>query len=102
MSSVDIKYRAIEKLTIHTILREDLHLLKIAWKWVPHALTEVEKQTRYAICHLLFFKSTLFIHPRVLNTIQFHLYISMFLHDLSILEKENSCHDLIPNPRIFY
>ena len=39
-------------------------------------------------CHLfiyLFSNSTLFIHPRVPNTIHFHLYISMFLHDLSIL-----------------
>ena len=42
----------------------------------------------------------LFIHPRASNTIHFHLYISMFLHDLSILPKY-SCHDLIPNPRIY-
>jgi hypothetical protein len=83
------------------ILRKDLHLRKIASKWVPHALTEVEKWTRYAICHLLFFppKSTLFIHPRAPNTNHFHLYISMFLHDLSILPKKKiSYHDLTPNP----
>ena len=27
----------------------------LSWKWVPQALTEVEKWTQYAICHLLFF-----------------------------------------------
>ena len=45
----------IEKRTTHTILREDLHLQKIASKWMTHALSEVEKWTRYAICHLLIF-----------------------------------------------
>ena len=40
----------------------------------------------------------LFIYPRAPNTIHFHLYISMFLHDLSILPK-NNCYDLIPNHR---
>ena len=44
----------IEKRTIYKILREDYHLRKIALKWVPHALTEVEKWTQYAICHLNF------------------------------------------------
>ena len=39
----------LEKRTIHIILREDLHLRKIVSKWVPHALTEVEKWTLYAI-----------------------------------------------------
>ena len=40
--------RGIEKRIIHKILREDLHLRKIASKGVPLALTEVEKWTRYA------------------------------------------------------
>ena len=35
----------IEKRTIHEVLREYLHLRKIASKWVPNALTEVEKWT---------------------------------------------------------
>jgi hypothetical protein len=38
--------KGIENLTIHSISREDFHLHKIASKWVPHALTEVEKWTR--------------------------------------------------------
>ena len=79
----------IEKRTSHKILSEDLHLRKIASKWLPHALTEVEKWTLYAICHLLFSsKYALFTHPRAPNTIHFHLYISMFLHDLSVLPKK--------------
>ena len=40
------------------------------------------------------------IHPRASNTIHFHLDISRFLHDLSILLKKSSCHDLMPNPLI--
>ena len=49
----------------------------------------------------IFFQNPqLFIHPRAPNTIHFHLYISMFHHDLSILPQKNSFHDLIPNPRI--
>ena len=50
---------------------------------------------------LIFFKSALFILPRGPYTIPFLLYISMFLHDLSILPKnKNSCHYLIPKHRI--
>ena len=45
-------------------------------------------------------KSALSIHPGVPNTINFHLYIFKFLHDLSMLPK-NSCHDLVPNPSIY-
>jgi hypothetical protein len=33
----------IEKQIVVRILRENLHLLKIASKWVPHTLTEVKK-----------------------------------------------------------
>jgi hypothetical protein len=44
----------VEKRTIHKILKEDLHLRKITSMWVSHALTEVEKLTRYAICHYFF------------------------------------------------
>ena len=29
--------------TVHKILREDVHMRKIAAKWVPHALTEQQK-----------------------------------------------------------
>ena len=53
-------------------------------------------------CHLLFFsisKSALFIHPRASNTIHFHLYISVFLHDLSILPKRNKLWPRINVPR---
>ena len=92
----------IEKRTMPKVLREGRYLSKMALKQVPHALTEVEKWTRYVMYHLRFFKSTLFIHPRAPNTIQFHLYISTFLHDLSILPKNiYSCHGLIPNPLLY-
>ena len=40
----------IEKRTILKILRED-PLRKITSKWVPHALTEIEKWTRDVIYH---------------------------------------------------
>ena len=33
--------------TVHKILRKDLHMHKIAAKWVPHALTEQQKWCRY-------------------------------------------------------
>ncbi|GFY57148.1 histone-lysine N-methyltransferase SETMAR [Trichonephila inaurata madagascariensis] len=36
--------------TVHRILRNELHLRKIAARWVPHALTEVQRWLRYAIC----------------------------------------------------
>ena len=54
---------------------------------------------------MLFFNfsiSALFTHPRAPYTIHFHLYISMFIHDLSILQYiyKYSCYDLIPSPRI--
>ena len=32
----------IEKRTFHKVLRKDLHLCKIASKWVPHALTKMD------------------------------------------------------------
>ncbi|GFR28495.1 histone-lysine N-methyltransferase SETMAR [Trichonephila clavata] len=34
---------------VHRILRNELHLRKIALRWVPHALTEVKRCLRYAI-----------------------------------------------------
>ena len=34
------------------ILREDLHMSKIAAKWVPHALTEQQKWCRYETCRI--------------------------------------------------
>ena len=42
----------------------------------------------------------LLIHPRAPNSSHFHLYISMFLHDLPILPQKDSCHTLIRNPYI--
>ena len=45
----------IAKRTIHKDVRGDFHLREVASKWEPHALTEVEKWTRYAICNLLIF-----------------------------------------------
>ena len=35
---------------MHKILREDLHMRKIAAKCVPHALTEQQKWCRYETC----------------------------------------------------
>ncbi|GFU10159.1 uncharacterized protein TNCV_3449421 [Trichonephila clavipes] len=40
----------IEKRTVHRILRNELHLRKIVAWWVSHALTEVQRWLRYAIC----------------------------------------------------
>ena len=37
---------------MHKILREDLHMRKIAAKWVPHALTEQQKWCRYETCRI--------------------------------------------------
>ena len=39
-------HTGIDQATVHKILREDLHMRKIAKKWVPHALTE-QKWCRY-------------------------------------------------------
>ena len=36
-------HTGIDQATMHKILREDLHMRKIAAKWVPHALTEQQK-----------------------------------------------------------
>ncbi|PSN43656.1 hypothetical protein C0J52_16680, partial [Blattella germanica] len=41
----------IDQATVLTILRHDLHMRKIAAKWVPHALTEQQKWNRYETCH---------------------------------------------------
>ena len=38
--------------TVHKNLREDLHICKIAAKWVPHALTEQRKWCRYKTCRI--------------------------------------------------
>ena len=42
----------IDQATVHKILRHDLHMRKIAAKWVPHALTEQQKWTRYETCRV--------------------------------------------------
>ena len=38
--------------TVHKILQEDLHMRKIAAKWVPHALTEQQKWCLYETCRI--------------------------------------------------
>ena len=43
----------IEKRSFHMILRENLHMHKLASKRMSDALSEVKKLTRYAISHLL-------------------------------------------------
>ena len=43
-------YTGIDQATVHKILREDLHMRKIAAKCVPHALTEQQKWCRYETC----------------------------------------------------
>ena len=45
-----------------------------------------------------FSKSALLIHRRAPNTIHFYLYISIFLHDLSILQKKKKLPWLNPQP----
>ena len=42
----------IDKAIVHKILREDLHMRKIAAKWVPHALTEQQTWCRYETCRI--------------------------------------------------
>ncbi|PSN50216.1 hypothetical protein C0J52_07800 [Blattella germanica] len=42
----------IDQATVLTILRHDLHMRKIAAKWVPHALTEQQKWNRYETCRV--------------------------------------------------
>ena len=37
----------IDQATVHKILRENLHMRKIAAKWVPYALTGQQKCCRY-------------------------------------------------------
>ena len=37
---------------MHKILLEDLHMRKIAAKWLPHALTEQQKWCRYETSHI--------------------------------------------------
>ena len=46
-------HTGIDQATVHKILREDLHMRKIAAKWVPHAFTEQQKWCRYEICRIL-------------------------------------------------
>ena len=57
---------------------------------------------QYAIYYFFFVsKSVLFIDRRAPNPIHFYVYVSTFLHDLSIMQKttkKNRCYDLIPNP----
>ena len=43
-------HTGIYQATVHKILREDLHMRKIAATWVSHALTEQQKWCRYETC----------------------------------------------------
>ena len=45
-------HTVIDQETVHKMLREDLYMLKIAAKWVPHALTEQQKWCRYETCRI--------------------------------------------------
>ena len=45
-------HTGIDQATGHKILREDLHMRKIAVKLVPHALTEQQKLCRYETSYL--------------------------------------------------
>ena len=42
----------IDHATVHKILQENLHMHKIAAKWVPYALTEQQKWCLYETCHI--------------------------------------------------
>ena len=52
---------------------------------LPCTLLSVTSRHCIELGYLTMEYTTLLIHPRAPNTIHFHLYISMFLHDLSIL-----------------
>jgi lambda repressor-like predicted transcriptional regulator len=41
------RHTGIDQATVHRILRKYLHMRKIAAKWVPHELNEVQKWARY-------------------------------------------------------
>ena len=43
-------HTGIDQANVHKILRKDLHMRKIAAKWVPYALTEQQKWSRYETC----------------------------------------------------
>ena len=45
-------HTGIDQATVHKILREDLHMRKIAAKWVPHALAQQQKCCRYECCRI--------------------------------------------------
>ena len=77
--------------------REDRHLRKSASKWV--SLTEVEKWTRYEICHVHFFTqnphySYIQEHLTPFTSICILVFLCLFMIYPSCQNK--SCHDLIP------
>ena len=45
-------HTCIDQATVYKILREDLHMPKIAAKWVPHVLIEQQKWCRYETCRI--------------------------------------------------
>lgn len=45
-------HTGISESTVFRILRNDLKMRKLCAKWVPHALTEVQKWTRYETCRI--------------------------------------------------
>ena len=52
MVSTGVTHTGINQATVHKILREDLHMRKIAEKWMPHALTDQQKWCSYETCHI--------------------------------------------------
>ena len=45
-------HTGIVQATVYKILQEDLHMRKIAAKWVQHALTDQQKRCRYETCRI--------------------------------------------------
>ena len=43
-------HTGIDQATVHKIVLGDIHMRKIAAKWVPHVLTEQQKLCRYETC----------------------------------------------------
>ena len=79
-------------------LSNNLH--KIASKWVPHTLTEVEKWTVYAICHLLINTFQNPLYSNIQENLRLSTFICIFPCFFMIYQsrkKKNSCYDLISN-----
>jgi hypothetical protein len=89
---------ALKLLGYHTYSKEDDRVSKFVSYFIVY---NIVNKFCYGLSHdnyfcifiifiiyiLNIFYIILLIHPRTPNTIQLHLYISMFLYDLSILSK---------------